>query len=49
MVLSDYLDEYAATGIEYTIILKKIIKQNSLKDFDDAELLPNSKLLKKMI
>tara|TARA_B100000029_G_scaffold462888_1_gene495735 strand:- start:94 stop:1185 length:1092 start_codon:yes stop_codon:yes gene_type:complete len=49
MVLSDYLDEYAATGIEYTKILKKIIKQNSLKDFDDAELLPNSKLLKKMI
>ena len=49
IVLSDYLDEYAATGVEYTKILKKIIKQNSLKDFDDAELLPNSQLLKKMI
>ena len=49
LVLSDYLDEYAATGVEYTTILKKIIKQNSLKDFDDAELLPSSQSLKKMI
>ena len=36
LVLADYLDKYAATGKEYTVILKKIIKQNSLKDFDKA-------------
>ena len=49
LILADYLDEYAATGIEYTKILKQIIKQNSLKDFDDAKLLPNSELMKKII
>ena len=49
LILADYLDEYAATGIEYTIILKKIIQQNSLKDFDDVKLLPNSELIKKII
>ena len=49
LILADYLDEYAATGAEYTKVLKKIIQQNSLKDFDDAKLLPNSKLLKKLI
>jgi len=47
--LADYLDEYAATGIKYTEILKKIIKQNSLQDFDDVKLLPNSELIKKII
>jgi len=47
--LVDYLDEYAATGVKYTEILKKIIKQNSLKDFDDVKLLPNSELIKKII
>ena len=47
--LADYLDEYAATGVKYTEILKKIIKQNSLKDFDDVELLPGSELIKKVI
>ena len=47
--LADYLDEYAATGVKYTEILKKIIKQNSLKDFDDVKLLPNSELIKKII
>jgi len=30
-------------------ILKKIIKQNSLKDFDDVKLLPSSELIKKII
>jgi Bax protein len=47
--LADYLNKYAATGIEYTKILKQIIKQNSLKDFDGVKLLPNSKLIKKII
>ena len=49
LILSDYLDQYAATGLEYTKILKKIISQNSLKDFDDVKLLPSSKLMKKII
>ena len=43
LILADSLDNYAATGIEYTKILKQIIKQNSLKDFDDVKLLPTSK------
>ena len=38
--LVKYLDKYAETGIEYTKILSKIIKQNSLTDFDKAILLP---------
>ena len=49
LILADYLDQYAATGIEYTKILKKIIEQNSLQDFDDVKLLPNSELIKKII
>ena len=49
LMLADFLDAYAATGVEYTKILKKIIQQNSLTDFDDAKLLPNSKLRKKLI
>jgi len=49
LFLADYLDEYAATGIEYTKILKKIIEQNSLQDFDNVKLLPNSELIKKII
>ena len=49
LILADYLDQYAATGLEYTKILKQIIKQNSLKDFDDVKLLPSSKLIKKII
>ena len=49
LVLADYLDQYAATGVEYTKVLKKIIQQNSLKDFDDVKLLPTSKKLKKSI
>ena len=49
LILADYLDKYAATGAEYTKVLKQIIEQNSLKDFDDVKLLPNSKLMKKII
>ena len=49
LILADSLDKYAATGAEYTKILKKIIKQNALKDFDDAKLLPTSKKLKNII
>ena len=47
--LVGYLDKYAATGKEYTEILIKIIKQNSLVDFDDSKLLPTSEKLKKLI
>ena len=47
--LVKYLDKYAETGIEYTKILKKIIKQNSLTDYDDVEILPTSLRLKKLI
>ena len=47
--LVNYLNEYAETGKEYTIILKKIIEQNSLTDFDDAKLLPTSEKIKKLI
>ena len=49
LILADSLDKYAATGKEYTEILKKIIKQNALKDFDDAELLPTTNKLKNII
>ncbi len=47
--LADYLDKYAATGKEYTKIIKKIIKQNNLQDFDKAKLLPSSIQLKNII
>ncbi len=47
--LVDYLHKYAETGKEYTEILKKIIEQNSLTDFDDAKLLPTSEKIKKLI
>ena len=49
LLLVDYLDKYAETGKEYTLILKKIIEQNSLTDFDDAKLLPTSEKIKKLI
>ena len=42
LVLSEHLEKYAETGAEYVKILNKIIKQNSLTDFDDAKLLPKS-------
>ncbi len=47
--LVKYLDKYAETGKEYTVILKKIIEQNLLTDFDGVELLPSSEKLKKLI
>ena len=46
--LVNYLDKYAETGKEYIKILKIIIKQNSLQDFDDAKLLPSSEKIKKI-
>ena len=49
VVLSEYLDEYAETGNQYVEVLKKIIKQNNLKDFDDAKLLPSSIELESLI
>ena len=49
LILSNYLDKYAETGKEYVKILKKIIKQNNLTDFDDVKLLPSSKKLKSLI
>jgi len=49
LILADYLDKYAETGKEYVVILKKIIKQNNLKDFDDAKLMPSSSALKELI
>jgi len=49
LVLADYLDKYAETGKEYIKILKKIIKQNNLSDFDDVKLLPSSIQLKSLI
>ncbi len=49
LTLADYLDRYAATGKEYTVIIKKIIQQNSLKDFDKVKLLPSSVQLKNLI
>ena len=40
--LARYLNEYAETGNEYVEVLRKIITQNNLQDFDDARLLPSS-------
>ena len=48
-MLSEYLDEYAETGEKYVEILKKIIDQNNLKDFDNAKLLPSSLELESLI
>ncbi len=42
IILSKFLDKYAETGEKYVDVLQKIIKQNNLKDFDDARLLPSS-------
>ena len=49
LILANYLDKYAETGKEYVKILKKIIKQNNLTEFDDVKLLPSSKKLKSLI
>ena len=49
LLLVNYLDKYAETGKEYTKILKQIIQQNNLIDFDDVKLLPTSIQLKSLI
>ena len=47
--LSNYLNKYAETGNQYVEVLQQIIKQNNLKDFDDAKLLPSSSDLASLI
>ena len=47
--LANHLDKYAETGKEYVKILKQIIKQNLLTDFDDAKILPTTTQLKSSI
>ena len=49
IILSRHLDKYAETGVEYTKVLSKIIKQNSLTEFDDVKILPTSAKLKSLI
>ncbi|MBD1158844.1 glucosaminidase domain-containing protein [Pelagibacterales bacterium SAG-MED19] len=49
IILAEYLNEYAETGNQYVEVLQKIIKQNGLKDFDDAKLLPSSKEFESLI
>ena len=49
IILSKHLDKYAETGSQYIEVLQKIIKQNNLKDFDEARLLPSSKDLESLI
>ena len=49
LILAKYLDKYAETGSQYIEVLQKIIEQNSLKDFDEARLLPSSKDLESLI
>jgi len=49
LALSEHLDKYAETGAQYVTVLKKIITQNKLFDFDDAKLLPSSIELESLI
>ena len=49
LILATYLNKYAATGTEYVKIIKQIIQQNNLTDFDDVKLLPSSIQLKSLI
>ena len=49
LILAKYLNEYAETGEKYVEVLQQIIKQNNLKDFDDAKLLPSSIELESLI
>ena len=49
LILSKHLDKYAETGNQYIEVLRKIIEQNNLKDFDEARLLPSSKDLESLI
>jgi len=47
--LVNFLEKYAETGKEYTEVLKKIINQNSLIEFDDVDILPTSLKMKNLI
>ncbi len=47
--LVDFLEKYAETGKEYTKVLKIIIDQNSLTDYDDVDILPTSLKMKNLI
>ncbi len=47
--LVNFLEKYAETGKEYTEVLKKIIQQNNLIDFDDVQILPTSLKMKNLI
>jgi len=38
--LTKYLKNYASIGEKYVVLLEDIIKNNSLTDFDKANLLP---------
>ena len=49
LILVNYLDKYAETGQQYIDVLKKIIIQNSLTDFDDVNVMPTSNKTKKLI
>jgi len=49
LLLANFLDKYAETGSNYVKILKQIIEQNKLTDFDDAKLLPSSIELQNLI
>jgi Bax protein len=49
LLLANYLDRYAETGEEYVRVLKQIINQNKLTDFDDVKLLPSSIALESLI
>tara|TARA_B100000963_G_scaffold206067_1_gene179467 strand:+ start:3143 stop:4201 length:1059 start_codon:yes stop_codon:yes gene_type:complete len=49
LILVKFLNEYAETGEKYVEVLSQIIKQNDLKDFDDAKLLPSSIELESLI
>tara|TARA_B100000989_G_scaffold154929_1_gene115578 strand:+ start:4029 stop:5186 length:1158 start_codon:yes stop_codon:yes gene_type:complete len=49
LILAEQLNNYAETGKEYTKILKQIIQQNSLKDFDEVKLMPLSVKYKNLI
>ena len=49
LILSKHLNKYAETGEKYVEVLRQIIKQNNLQDFDDAKLLPSSIELESLI
>ena len=49
LILADYLAAYAATGTKYPKILKQIIKQNSLTEFDDVHIFTTNNKLRSLI